>query len=241
MANELFLKVCFRLRQRYMFHVACTLRTAFWRVQGMHVGRNVRFSKLEVTWPHRISLGDRCSLEHGTYLNAAGPFGEGVCIDIGEGAFIGTGCEFNITSGLTIGRCSLVAAGTRIIDHNHGTYTYAYIKDQPETSAPVRIGEDVWIGANVVILQGVTIGDGAIVAAGAVVTRSVAPNTIVAGCPARPKRMRSEGQGAAAQQQIDLGTKSSRKVPLRDLPLAARSRDEPLAARSRDEPLAARV
>lgn len=41
------------------------------------------------------------------------------------------------------------------------------------------------IGSNSTILPGVTIGRNAIVAAGAVVTRNVAPNTIVAGSPAR--------------------------------------------------------
>ncbi|PYL16620.1 MAG: hypothetical protein DME30_08980 [Verrucomicrobia bacterium] len=43
---------------------------------------------------------------------------------------------------------------------------------------------NVWIGMNAVILKGVTIGDNSVVAAGAVVTKSIAPNTIVAGNPA---------------------------------------------------------
>ena len=196
----------------------------------MHIGRDVRFSKMEVTWPHKVYLGDRCSLEHGAYLNAAGGYSEGVSIVIGEGCFIGTGCEFNITSRLTIGRCTLIGAGTRIIDHNHGTAGDCYIKDQPETSAPVTIGEDVWIGANAVILEGVTIGDGAVVAAGSVVTRSVAPNTVVAGCPARPKRLRDQSLPVGAQL-VDALPKSPRPIPTREPLMAARTRDGALAAR----------
>ena len=38
------------------------------------------------------------------------------------------------------------------------------------------------------ILKGVTIGDGSVIAAGAVVTKDVAPNTIVAGVPAKEIR-----------------------------------------------------
>jgi tetrahydrodipicolinate N-acetyltransferase len=37
----------------------------------------------------------------------------------------------------------------------------------------------------VTILGGVTVGAGAVIAAGAVVTRDVAPNTVVAGVPAK--------------------------------------------------------
>jgi acetyltransferase-like isoleucine patch superfamily enzyme len=57
-------------------------------------------------------------------------------------------------------------------------------------SAPITIGNDVWIGAKVVILDGVTIGDGAIIAAGAVVIKDVEPYAVVGGVPARVIRKR---------------------------------------------------
>jgi acetyltransferase-like isoleucine patch superfamily enzyme len=41
---------------------------------------------------------------------------------------------------------------------------------QGEDVAPVRIGNDVWLGAKVTVLKGVSIGDGPIVGANAVVT-----------------------------------------------------------------------
>jgi len=44
------------------------------------------------------------------------------------------------------------------------------------------------IGIGAVVLNGVTVGEGALVAAGAVVTSDVAPRTLVAGVPARPRR-----------------------------------------------------
>ena len=41
------------------------------------------------------------------------------------------------------------------------------------------------LGANAVVLEGCRVGKGAVVAAGAVVVSDVAPNTVVAGVPAR--------------------------------------------------------
>ena len=43
----------------------------------------------------------------------------------------------------------------------------------------------IFIGAGATVLPGVTIGENAVVAAGAVVNKDVAPNTVVAGVPAR--------------------------------------------------------
>ena len=53
-----------------------------------------------------------------------------------------------------------------------------------EATAPIVIGDHVWIGMRATILKGVTIGDGSVVAAGAVVTRDVPPRRLVAGVPA---------------------------------------------------------
>ena len=55
----------------------------------------------------------------------------------------------------------------------------------PEEFAKTRIERGASIGANATILAGTTIGTGAMVGAGAVVTRSVPPNAIVVGNPAR--------------------------------------------------------
>jgi len=60
----------------------------------------------------------------------------------------------------------------------------------PATVKPVAIGHDVWVGFGAYIKPGVRIGHGAVVAAHAVVTRDVPDYAIVAGNPARVKRMR---------------------------------------------------
>jgi phosphonate metabolism protein (transferase hexapeptide repeat family) len=54
----------------------------------------------------------------------------------------------------------------------------------------VSIGNDVWIGHGAVVMPGVSIGNGAVIGANAVVTRDVDAYEIVAGVPARKKRLR---------------------------------------------------
>lgn len=58
-------------------------------------------------------------------------------------------------------------------------------KAYPERFAQTLIGRAASIGANATILPGLTVGQNAMVGAGAVVTRSVPPNAIVVGNPAR--------------------------------------------------------
>lgn len=58
-------------------------------------------------------------------------------------------------------------------------------KRPPERFSETRIERGASIGAGAVVLPGVTIGEGAMVGAGAVVTRSVPPNAVVVGNPAK--------------------------------------------------------
>jgi len=55
-------------------------------------------------------------------------------------------------------------------------------------TAPIRIGDDVWLGLNVVVLKGVTIGEGSVIAAGSVVVESVPAHILAGGCPAKTIR-----------------------------------------------------
>ena len=56
---------------------------------------------------------------------------------------------------------------------------------RPLTTAPIVIGNGVWIGAEAYVGPGVTIGDGAVIAARAVVVKDVPAWTVVGGNPAK--------------------------------------------------------
>jgi acetyltransferase-like isoleucine patch superfamily enzyme len=127
---------------------------------------------------------------------------------IGDETRVGSFVE--IQKNATIGeRCktqshTFVCEGVAIEDEVFVGHGVMFINDldpratadgRPQTEAdwsvlPTRVGKGASIGSGAVILGGVTIGPGALIGAGAVVTRDVAPNTVVAGVPARMTRMR---------------------------------------------------
>ena len=103
-------------------------------------------------------------------------------IHMGADVFVNVGCCFQDQGGIFIGDRVLIGHNVVLATLNHDLDPAKRANLHP---APIRIGNDVWIGSNATVLPGVTIGDGAIVAAGAVVTKDVAPLTVVAGVPAR--------------------------------------------------------
>lgn len=69
-----------------------------------------------------------------------------------------------------------------------------------------EIEHDVWIGRDVTLGMGIRIGTGSIVAAKSVVTRDVLPYSIVAGSPARVRKMRFEPSVCEALQSLEWWT-----------------------------------
>ena len=108
--------------------------------------------------------GGRLSIGHGTNVN-----GTGTKVLCAQEVVIGAHCTFSWD--------------VQVLDNDFHAITVDGV-ERPST-APVRIGDRVWIGTGAVVLKGVTVGDGAVVAAGAVVTSDVPAGAVVAGVPAR--------------------------------------------------------
>jgi acetyltransferase-like isoleucine patch superfamily enzyme/coenzyme F420-reducing hydrogenase beta subunit len=83
---------------------------------------------------------------------------------------------------ITIGDDVMIARDVVIRDNDGG---HQILTEDYKKTAPIIIGNHVWIGQGALIMKGVTIGDGAIIAAGAWVVTNVKPNSLVMGDPAR--------------------------------------------------------
>jgi acetyltransferase-like isoleucine patch superfamily enzyme len=128
--------------------------------------------------------GGRCLIE-GTFRifeNSAVWVNPGSVLRLGSG-YINSGLSLSVFGSVSIGHGVAIGENVAIRDSDNHR-----LADRQADSAPIEIGDRVWIGMNATILKGVRIGAGAVVASGAVVTREVPAGTLVAGVPARPLR-----------------------------------------------------
>lgn len=111
----------------------------------------------------------------------------GHLLAVGADCWINTGVLFDLGARIDIGdRVSIAHDVSLLTTSRHTGSSRRALAD--ERALPVVIGDGCWLGARSTILPGVTVGAGSIVAAGAVVSHDVAPNTLVAGLPARSLR-----------------------------------------------------
>ena len=95
-------------------------------------------------------------------------------IDFSRPASIEFGDNLDINSGFTI------------LNHDFGTFALRGVyQDYINSWGRVKIGNNIVIGQNVTILKGVTIGDNCIIGIGSLLTKSIPPNSVVAGRPAK--------------------------------------------------------
>jgi acetyltransferase-like isoleucine patch superfamily enzyme len=122
-------------------------------------------------------------------------------IRIGANCTVNPFCVLYGHGGLTIGDGVRIATHSVLIPANHNfDDTTKPIWQQAETRLGIVIEDDVWIGSGVRVMDGVRIGRGSVIGAGAVVTRSIPPNSIAVGVPARVIGRRSEMGDEAANE-----------------------------------------
>ncbi len=104
-------------------------------------------------------------------------------IEIGEETYLAEDIRIDYSHYwlVKIGKRVRIGARTIILTHD-GSYKYPLGKTR---LGMVEIQNDAFIGIGSIILPGVTIGEYSFVGAGSVVTKSVPPNTVVVGNPAK--------------------------------------------------------
>ncbi len=163
---------------------------------GVQWDTNWRLYGLPIIQKHRdstLTIGPGLSLRSTVRSNPLGPNHPVVLSTRQPGAILSVGADFGMTGGsivaeehIRIGNRVIVGANTIITDTDFHPLDPATRQQQPMAgvTAPISIGDDVFVGMHCLILKGVTIGNGSIIGAGSVVTKSIPPGMIAVGNPA---------------------------------------------------------
>ena len=110
--------------------------------------------------------------------------------DYGKNIYAGDGLYMNY--GCVILDCNTVHIGDNVLCAPYVQIYTAYHPTDPETrlsgkelAAPIKIGNNVWIGGGAIICPGVTIGDNTTIGAGSVVVKDIPANVVAVGNPCR--------------------------------------------------------
>ncbi len=153
-------------------------------------GGTLQFGCFWHLWRQRggIILHENSSLHiHGDIV-----VGDGVIIEVHAGASLEIGAETFINpnsyiislESIHIGNDCAVAWNTQIMDGDRHFFLDDNGRRQKNT-APIHIGDHVWIGSGCSVLKGASIGNGAVIGAGSIVTGQVPAQSVVAGNPLR--------------------------------------------------------
>lgn len=188
-------------------HLKTIIRLTFWQWYHIHycLANNVIFAERKsVLFNGRsvISISPKAKVTIGKafYCNSGPESGIGVTptkISVSEGATLRIGDFAGISSttilvknSVVIGNHVNIGGGSFINDSNHHSTDWHDRADrkrdvQNAKSAPIVIGDYVFIGARCMILKGVTIGEKTIIAAGSVVVKDIPANCMAGGNPCK--------------------------------------------------------
>ena len=143
--------------------------------------------------PQCISIGDNFIARSGLKMRAYTSYEEAQYtpeLIIGNNVHFAADVTINCVARITIGDNAGIGVNSKLMDHAHGLPGYEdlhipIMKRELSSKGGIIIGNNAMVAAGVVILAGVEIGENAIIGSNSVVTRSIPPNCIAVGAPAR--------------------------------------------------------
>lgn len=167
------------------------------KAHGIITEENVKFrGRIYFFGNGKLKIGANTVINSGVVANPVGGNKTTFYIINGAKVVIGENCGISNSTicaakGITIGNRSIIGGNCCLYDTDFHSIDYRERQNKPDIgikTAPICIGEDVFIGANSMLLKGITIGDRSIVAAGSVVTKDIPADQLWGGNPAKKIR-----------------------------------------------------
>ena len=98
---------------------------------------------------------------------------------IGDDVGLNNNCLINSMDSITIGSHTIMGQDVKMYDHDHVYAVQGYRRNSGFKTAPIVIGENVWIGSGCIILKGTTIGDNCVIGAGSIIKGTIEANQVV--------------------------------------------------------------
>lgn len=182
-----------QIKNKYSF--LYKLKLLWWLLRTKCIAPKARLIRFpfDVRGRKYIDFGNRFTTGRGCRIEAFSQTGD-VVLKLGENIQINDYVHISAAESIIIGNGVLMASHIYISDNSHGSYKGDMNDSCPDippcqrnyVTAPVIIGDNVWLAEHVIVMPGVVIGKGSIIGSNSVVTKSIPPYTIAVGQPAKP-------------------------------------------------------
>ncbi len=165
------------------------------RMNAVKHGKADIFGILVVNNKGSIEIGDRARINSSRFKNIIGGDTRSSIV-VKKGAVLKIGSNFRMSNSaiycaerITVGDNVMIGGSCKIWDSDfHPLDPVQRLQNPNENynTAPIHIGNNVFVGAGTIVLKGVNIGDNVIIGAGSVVAKNIPAGEIWAGNPAKP-------------------------------------------------------
>lgn len=132
-------------------------------------------TEITVEGKSELRIGRKLKMHNGAKIRVR----KGGKLEIGKNFGMSNGCVVTAYDHIKIGDNVMLGPNVLIYDQDHDYRAEGGVAAMKFKTAPVVIGNNVWIGANTLILRGTTIGDDSVVGGGTVIKGEYPPNSVI--------------------------------------------------------------